>query len=227
MVARINGSLPLLVWIQAFTQPARTRCGVTRHQALAMHHWRADGSNSSAAALTASPAPVVTASAIRPTSLAMSPEGTARAARMPSSQRQFQVSSASPGRRTPVTAASRLDSTLGSFGPCRRPAAIRGRRRTGSRAALGYCGTGSSQLHAELVAADRGVVRQYVEPLVPVLVEKPAAALGDLPVPPAGFGVTNRVQPCPRAAGQADEPGDADPAGVTYGAGDLGDDAAA
>ncbi len=40
----MNGSLPLLVWTQAFTQPARTRCGVMRHQALAMHHWRAGGS---------------------------------------------------------------------------------------------------------------------------------------------------------------------------------------
>src|SRR5487761_1493408 len=80
------------------------------------------------------PPPAVTASPRRPNSLAMNPEGAARAARMPSSQRQFQASSAGPGRRTCRTAVSRLDIRLGSFGPRGRPAAIRGLRCTGSRA---------------------------------------------------------------------------------------------
>jgi hypothetical protein len=86
---------------------------------------------------------------------------------------------------------------------------------------------GAGQLYAGLVAADRGVVPQYVEPCVPVLANKPAASLGNLPVPPAGFGVIYRVKPCPCAPRKADEPGDTDPAAVIYGAGDTGDDAAA
>jgi hypothetical protein len=83
------------------------------------------------------------------------------------------------------------------------------------------------QLRAEPLAADSGVVPQYVEPCVPVLTHKPTAPLGNLPVPPAGFSVIGRVQPHPYAAGQADEQGDPEPAGVTQGTGDTGDVAAA
>jgi hypothetical protein len=70
-------------------------------------------------------------------------------------------------------------------------------------------------------------VPQYVEPCVPVLPNKPTGPLGDLPVPPAGFGVIGRVQPHPYAPGQADEQGDAEPAGVTDATGDTPDEAAA
>jgi len=38
VVAKMTGSLPLLVCTHAFAQPARTRCGVIRHHASAMTH---------------------------------------------------------------------------------------------------------------------------------------------------------------------------------------------
>ena len=190
----MNGSLPLLVWTQAFTHPARTRCGVMRHQARAMHHWRAGGQNSSAAAPAASPAPAATASPRRPNSLAMSPEGTASKARMPSSQRQFQASSAGPGRRSSRDRRFQAGHQAGVVRPVRAPG---GHQRSPLHGQSGGAGVRAGQLRAEPVAADRGVVRQYVEPCVPVLTNKPAASLGNLPVPPAGFGVIRRVQPAP------------------------------
>lgn len=63
------------------------------------------------------PAPAVTQSPMGPNALMMSPQDTARTASRPISQRQFQVNSTRPGRRTRLTAASRLDIRLGSFGP--------------------------------------------------------------------------------------------------------------
>jgi hypothetical protein len=70
-------------------------------------------------------------------------------------------------------------------------------------------------------------VPQHVPPGITVLAGKPAVALGDMPVPPAGFGVVDRVQPCPRAARQADEPGNTDAAGIAYPAGHAGSEATA
>ena len=87
-------------------------------------------------------------------------------------------------------------------------------------------GIRAGQLGAEPGATDGGVVQQHVEPSVSVLTNKPTASLGNLPAPPARFGIIYCVQPHPCATGQADEPGDAEPAGVTYSTGDTGGEAA-
>ena len=83
--------------------------------------------------MTASPAPAVTASPMRPRLSAMIADSPAVAARIPSSHRQFQKSSTGPERGTSRTAASMLDITLGSFARCGRPEAISQLRPAGSR----------------------------------------------------------------------------------------------